>query len=183
MTQSNESKWQTLRNFIDGYLQEDTSYRAGAIYEAYLNEGGSATVSRKDFEMFLRDQVMKDDGLLKRVSHGVYEIRTDPNDRGVLFTRGSAKADAEKSEISLDEILDDSYELTAKMNAVFKQLDKQDGISFPAQQELRSIKTSLMHSLDTALTGISAVMAWCEDNLYIETEDETESMTIGGMNQ
>ena len=183
MTQSNESKWQTLRNFIDGYLQEDTSYRAGAIYEAYLNEGGSATVSRKDFEMFLRDQVMKDDGLLKRVSHGVYEIRTDPNDRGVLFARGSAKTDAEKSEISLDEILDDSYELTAKMNAVFKQLDKQDGISFPAQQELRSIKTSLMHSLDTALTGISAVMAWCEDNLYIETEDETESMTIGGMNQ
>ena len=183
MTQSNESKWQTLRNFIDGYLQEDTSYRAGAISEAYLNVGGSATVSRKDFEMFLRDQVMKDDGLLKRVSHGVYEIRTDPNDRGVLFTRGSAKADAEKSEISLDEILDDSYELTAKMNAVFKQLDKQDGIPFPAQQELRSIKTSLMHSLDTALTGISAVMAWCEDNLYIETEDETETMTIGGMNQ
>ena len=109
MTQSNESKWNNLRNFIDGYLQEGTSYRAGSIYEAYLNEGGSATVTRKDFEMFLRDQVMKDDGMLKRVSHGVYEIRTDPNDRGVLFTRGSAKADAEKSEISLDEILDDSY--------------------------------------------------------------------------
>ena len=71
MTQSNESKWNNLRNFIDGYLQEGTSYRAGSIYEAYLNEGGSATVTRKDFEMFLRDQVMKDDGMLKRVSHGV----------------------------------------------------------------------------------------------------------------
>lgn len=139
MTQSNESKWKTLRNFIDGYLQEDTSYRAGVIYEAYLNEGGSSSVTRKDFEMFLRDQVMKDDGMLKRVSHGVYEIRTDPNDRGVLFTRGSAKADAEKSEISIDEILDDSYELTSKLKTVFNQLDKQDGIPFPAQQELRSM--------------------------------------------
>lgn len=89
MTQKTESKWQTLRRFLEGYLQEDATYRAGAIYEAYLNEGGSAEITRKDFEMFLRDQVMKDEGMLKRTSHGVYEIRTDPNDRGVLFTRGS----------------------------------------------------------------------------------------------
>ena len=34
MTQSNESKWKNLRNFIDGYLQEGASYRAGSIYEA-----------------------------------------------------------------------------------------------------------------------------------------------------
>lgn len=78
MTQKTESKWQTLRHFLEGYLQENTSYRAGAIDEAYLNEGGSAEISRKDFEMFLRDQVMKDEGMLKRVSHGIYEIRTDP---------------------------------------------------------------------------------------------------------
>lgn len=64
MTQSNESKWNNLRNFIDGYLQEGTSYRAGSIYEAYLNEGGSATVTRKDFEMFLRDQVSYAYGVL-----------------------------------------------------------------------------------------------------------------------
>ena len=55
MVQKIESKWQTLRHFIDGYLQENTNYRAGAIYEAYLNEGGSAEITRKDFEMFLRD--------------------------------------------------------------------------------------------------------------------------------
>ena len=49
MTQKTESKWQTLRHFLEGYLQENTSYRAGAIYDAYLNEGGSAEISRKDF--------------------------------------------------------------------------------------------------------------------------------------
>lgn len=181
MTQNNDSKWKTLRNFIDGYLQEGTSYRAGAIYEAYLNEDGSSTISRKDFEMFLRDQVMKDDGLLKRVAHGVYEIRTDPNDRGVLFTR--SKAVAVNSEISLDEILDDSVELTSKIKTALNLLEKQDGISFPAQMELHRIKTSLMQSMDTTLTGVTAVMAWCEDNMDMEIQDETESMNIGGMKQ
>lgn len=181
MTQNNESKWKTLRNFIDGYLQEGTSYRAGAIYEVYLNESGSSTVSRKDFEMFLRDQVMKDDGLLKRVAHGVYEIRTNPNDRGVLFTR--SKSVAENNEISLDEILDDSVELSSKIKTALEYLDKQDDIPFPAQMEMRRLKAMLTQSMDTTITGVTAVMAWCEDNMDMETQDETESMNIGGMNQ
>ena len=78
MTPRNESKRQSMRDFLENYLQRDVTYRAGSIYEAYLNEGSSAEITRKDFEMFLRDQVIKDDGLLKRVSHGVYEIRTNP---------------------------------------------------------------------------------------------------------
>ena len=181
MKQSEESKWKTLRNFIDGYLQEGTSYRAGALYEAYLNDGGSSAITRKDFEMFLRDQVMKDDGLLKRVAHGVYEIRTNPNDRGVLFTR--SKSIAENNEISLDEILDDSVELSSKIKTALEYLDKQDDIPFPAQMEMRRLKAMLTQSMDTTITGVTAVMAWCEDNMDIETQDETESMNIGGMNQ
>jgi len=179
MTQKTESKWQTLRHFLEGYLQENTTYRAGAIYEAYLNEGGSAEISRKDFEMFLRDQVMRDEGMLKRVSHGVYEIRTDPNDRGVLFTRGSQST--EQPSIDLAEILDDSVELTAKIKAVFNSLGKLDGVSFPAQMELSRLKASLLHSMDSAVTGITATMSWCEDNMDMDTQDETESMNMGGI--
>ena len=182
MTQSNESKWKILRNFIDGYLQEGTSYRAGSIYQAYLNEGGSSAITRKDFEMFLRDQVMKDDGLLKRVAHGVYEIRTDPNDRGVLFTRGSSKP-TENTVISLDEILDDSVELATKIKTVVEHLDKQDDVPFPAQMEMRRLKALLTQSMDTTITGVTAVMAWCDDNLDMDAQDESESMNIGGMNQ
>ena len=89
MAQKAEPKWQILREFLSGYIQENTQYRAGTIYEDYLNEGGSSKITRKDFEMFLRDQVMKDDGLLKRVSHGVYAIRNNPDDRGVFFPRNS----------------------------------------------------------------------------------------------
>ena len=179
MTQKTESKWQTLRHFLEGYLQENTSYRAGAIYDAYLNEGGSAEISRKDFEMFLRDQVMKDEGMLKRVSHGVYEIRTDPNDRGVLFTRGSQSA--ENLTIDLAELLDDSVELTGKIRAVFASLDKLDGVSFPAQMELSRLKASLLRSTDSAVTGITATMSWCEDNMDMEPQTETESMNMRGI--
>lgn len=179
MTQKTESKWQALRRFLEGYLQEDTTYRAGAIYEAYLNEGGSAEITRKDFEMFLRDQVMKDDGMLKRTSHGVYEIRTDPNDRGVLFTRGTQSA--EKPDINLAEILDDSVELTAKIRSVFDSLNKLDGIPFPAQMELSRLKASLLHNMDSAVTGITATMSWCEDNMDMDTTEESESMNMGGM--
>ena len=179
MTQKTESKWQTLRRFLEGYLQENTSYRAGAIYEAYLNDGGSAEISRKDFEMFLRDQVMKDDGMLKRTSHGVYEIRTDPNDRGVLFTRGSQNI--EQPSIDLAEILDDSVDLTTKIKAVFDSLNKLDGIPFPAQMELSRLKASLLHSMDAAVTGITATMSWCEDNMDMDTTKETETMNMGGI--
>ena len=179
MTQRSESKWQTLRYFLEGYLQRDTAYRAGAIYEAYLDEGGSAEITRKDFEMFLRDQVMKDNGLLKRVSHGVYEIRTDPQDRGVLFTRRSQSE--EEMDISLAGILDDSMELTARIKTVFDDLNRLDNISFPAQMELSRLKASLLRSMDHAVTGITATMAWCEDNMEMELQNETVTMTIGGM--
>ena len=179
MTQKTEFKRQTLRHFLEGYLQENTSYRAGAIYEAYLNDGGSAEISRKDFEMFLRDQVMRDDGLLKRTSHGVYEIRTDPADRGVLFTRGSQNT--EQPSIDLDKILDDSVDLTAKIKAVFDTLNKLDGIPFPAQMELSRLKASLLHSMDAAVTGITATMSWCEDNMDMDTTEETEIMNMGGI--
>ena len=175
MIKNNESKWQTLRKFLDDYLQENTQYRAGVIYQAYIDKNESANISRKDFEMFLRDQVMKNDGLLKRVSHGVYEIRTDPNDKGMMFSRS---ANAETRTITLDEILDDSVELASKINTVLKCLNNQSDISFSAQMELKRLNACLTQSMDTAITGITSVMAWCEDNMGIESQDETEELTM-----
>lgn len=176
MAQKTESKWRTLRNFIDGYLQENTNYRAGAIYEAYHNEEGSAEITRKDFEMFLRDQVIKDDGLLKRVSHGVYAIRNSPDDRGIFFPRTKIESNPKTLDVTLNEIFDDTTEIATKINSAFESLDKMDGVSFPAQMELKRLKALLNNSMDTALTGVSAVMAWCEDNIEIEPQTETETI-------
>ena len=175
MLKNNETKWQTLRKFLDENLKENTSYRAGEIYQAYLEKDGSMNISRKDFEMFLRDQVMKEHGLLKRVSHGVYEMRTDPNDRGVFFSR-EEKTEAQTREISLDEILDDSVELTSKISAVLKYLKEQDDVPFSAKMELKRISAYLIQSMDTAITGITSAMAWCEDNLDSDIEEDTESI-------
>lgn len=178
MTTRNESKRQSMRDFLEGYLQKNVAYRAGSIYEAYLDENSSSGVTRKDFEMFLRDQVIKDDGLLKRVSHGVYEIRPDPQDRGILFTRSQGP---EKLDISLAGILDDSMELTDRIKVVFDHLNRLDGIPFPAQMELSRLKASLLRGMDQAVTGITATMAWCDDNIDMEPQIETETMTMGGM--
>lgn len=175
MLKTEESKWQVLRKFLDENLKENTSYRAGEIYQAYLEKDGSMNISRKDFEMFLRDQVMKEHGLLKRVSHGVYEMRKDPNDRGVFFSR-EEKAEAQTREISLDEILDDSVELTSKISAVLKYLKEQDDVPFSAKMELKRISAYLIQSMDTAITGITSAMAWCEDNLDSDIEEDTESI-------
>ena len=175
MIKNNESKWQTLRKFLDDYLQENTQYRAGAIYQAYIDKNAVANISRKDFEMFLRAQVMKNDGLLKRVSHGVYEMRTDPNDKGMMFSRST---NADTRTITLDEILDDSVELASKINTVLKHLKCQSDIPFSAQMELKRLDSSLMHSIDTAITSITSVMAWCEDNFGIESQDETEEIIM-----
>ena len=119
--------------------------------------------------------------MLKRTSHGVYEIRTDPADRGVLFTRGSQNS--EQPSIDLAEILDDSVELATKIKTVVEHLDKQDDVPFPAQMEMRRLKALLTQSMDTTITGVTAVMAWCDDNLDMDVQDDTESMNIGGMNQ
>ncbi len=173
MIQKTESKWQTLQKFINGYLQENTNYRAGAIYEAYLNECDSADISRKDFEMFLRDQVIKDDGMLKRVSHGVYTMRSSPEDKGVFFSRVN-----KTNEISLDEILDNSVELMSKIKAVFQKLNNFDGVSFPAQMELKRLKELLTNSMDVSITHITAIMAWCEDNVYIQAQENDQTVKL-----
>ena len=178
MARTTELKWKPLRAFLEGYLQVDASYRAGVIYEAYIRECDTADISRKDFEMFLRDQVMKDDGLLKRISHGVYEKRTNPADRGVLFTRGTNKTN---QEISFDEILDESVELNMKVNTIFANLNQLESISIPAQMELKQLKNLLLQKLDNFITDITAMMSWCEDNMDMVEPDETGSMKLGGM--
>ena len=177
MTQNSKSKWKSMQHFLEEYMQENTSYHVGAIYQAYLDRDGLVDISRHDFEMFLRYQVIKNDGMLKRVSHGIYEIRTNPNDRGILYTRSSAK----KTEISLDEILDDSMELTSKINTMFKWLNCQENISFQAQMELQRLKSSLVRSMSAAVTGITAVMEWQENNMDMDTQDEPVAMEMGGL--
>lgn len=177
MMEVSKQKWSTLRLFLENNLCMNESYRAGDIYQAYINEPNSESISRKDFEMFLRDQVIKKDGLLKRTAHGIYEIRLDPNDRGVFFPR-KTKEDVESTEITLDEILDDCIDLASKIKIALNDLEKQPYISYSAQKELRSIKESLFRVMDIAITGVTSMMSWSEDNIGFDNQENSFDLNI-----
>lgn len=186
------SKWQKMKQFLAGYLQTEQQYKAGAIYQAYSEEHGTE-VSRKDFEMFLRSEVMNDDGMLKRVSHGVYEIRADPGDRGVLFTRGKVTADVsdptddilysqyriDPAKENLDDILDDALRLTARIRAALEQAEDTPYLWATERKALSAIRTSTLKSMDSAVSGLTAAMAWCEDHL---DEAPAEQAQYAGIN-
>lgn len=182
--------WTTLQSFLETYMEKNISYRAGAIYEAFINEnGGQSNMTRKDFEMFLRHQVMKDDGMLKRVAHGIYQIRTDPNDRGILFTEAYGKhrygsivndplyspLSADGTEISLDDLLDDALDLTRKIEFVLNQINK-NHLTYAEEHELKKLRNSLLKSMDTTVTGITAIMAWQENHLNENVQDIVMTM-------
>ena len=190
----------SFQDFIKRYMQKGMQYRAGDIFRAYLAEYRIFDVrenvkNRKAFEMFLRSQTLKEDGYLKRAAHGVYEIRTDPNDRGISFPRTNSNKQKistmtdllllyrspKKKENSLEEILEDCLDLTANIKAVFKQLKMQDEMPNECRIELAKIENRLLESMDHAVTGVSAAMAWCEDYMDEEIQSETEGMTMGGM--
>ena len=195
-----EMTWDSFHDFIKRYMQKGMQYRAGAIFQAYVAEhctyGGREDIRfRKSFEMFLRSQTLEEDGYLKRSAHGVYEIRTDPNDRGVSFPRTNSNKQKistmtdllllyrtpKKKENSLEEILEDCLDLAANIKAVFNQLKMQDEMPNECRIELAKIENRLLESMDHAVTGVSAAMAWCEDYMDEEIQRETEGMTMGGM--
>ena len=172
------TKWQNMQRFLTGFLETGRKYKAGAVYDAFTEEYGEV-ISRKDFEMFLRSEVMKSDGLLKRVSHGVYEIRQNPDDRGIMFARGKKPAEApdfsedalysqyriDPAKENLDNILDDALRLTARIRAVLEYAEDTPGLWATERKELVAIRNSTLKSMDSAVTGLTSALAWCEDHL------------------
>ncbi|MBR4060761.1 MAG: hypothetical protein IKK03_13095 [Lachnospiraceae bacterium] len=194
-----EMTWDSFQDFIKEYMQKGTQYRAGAIFQAYLEEhcihDCREDKFRKSFEMFLRSQTLEEDGFLKRSAHGVYEIRTDPNDRGVSFPRTvSSKQKVStmtdilslyrrprKKDYSLEEILENCLDLAANIKTVFHQLGNQDEMPNECHIELAKIEERLLESVDRAITELSVAMAWSEDYTEEEIQSETERMNMGGM--
>ena len=190
-----DTKWGPMKRFIQSYMQSEKQYRARELFQAYINEYGNPggyeeSIMRNDFEMFLRDQVIRSNGFLKRTAHGIYEVRTDPDDRGVVFPRrknmsGLGVIDdilllsQQTVEGGLEEILDDCLDLASKIKSALGQLNHQQGLSSFERDELDQLRSSLMKSMDITITGVTAVIAWCEDYMdkevqVIESGEDTE---------
>ena len=81
-----------MRQFLKSYLKEGMQFKASTAYMEFCASGQAADdmgrpITQKDFAMYLRTEVLKKDGLLKRTSHGVYEKRMEPDDQGITFPR------------------------------------------------------------------------------------------------
>lgn len=172
------SQWGPMKQFLAEYLQMEQQYKAGALYQAFEDQYGAVT-TRKDFEMFLRYEVLKDDGCLKRTAHGIYELRTDPHDRGVLFKRDKSPVASmdpmddilyrqyriDPTKESFDDILDDALRLTARVRALLAYTEETPSLWLTERKELDAIRKTTLKSMDDAVSGLTAAMAWCEDHL------------------
>lgn len=178
MERQKTANYEKLTAFIEGYLQENRSYKAGTLYGAYIDSNPEDEITQKDFAMFLRSQVEKEDGLLKRTAHGIYEMRTDPTDQGIRFPRKGRFDQAGQNldilymdsiyvsseDAALDKIYDDSIKLMARMRFAIKSLQGYANPCPELQMELESYLAGMMKSMDKVATDVSAVMAWCDDH-------------------
>lgn len=190
-TQRNRENMELLAELVlDGQ-----PHRTGELYAAFLEKSGE-NIPRKDFLMFLRAQVVSDNGILKRTKFGVYQKRTDPKDRGVVQDRkhtpvpGGGFAAGEGT-AAMEEMLDTACGLMEQLTAVLQAMGQQRDLSARGRSELNAIRDSTLCSLDDSISGITAIMAWQEDrDLYIscgqtdglsapEKEDMNAERTMG----
>lgn len=194
------ANYEKLTAFIEEYLQQHQLYKAGTLYEAYTHMHPDDGVRQKDFAMFLRYHVEKEDGLLKRTAHGIYEKRIIPQDRGITFPRKDRdiatnqnldilyldRIHVSPQDADLNKLYDDAINLMARMRYAVQGIQSYAHPCPEFQLELESYLAGMMKNMDRVATDISGVMAWCDDHfdeiaLARDMEDsipEDETMTL-----
>lgn len=172
-----------MRKFLQSYLKEGEQFKASTACLEFLKSGqakdpSGRVISQKDFAMYLRTEVLKRDGLLKRTAHGIYEKRLDAEDQGVTFTRraqqfngGPDVYDAyldslhiTDDDAQMDKIYEDTVLLTARIRRAMRTLQQICEVYPEYTVELASYYAGLMKDMDRIATGVSAMMAWCDDH-------------------
>lgn len=178
MERKKTADYERLGQFLQSYLQENRCYKAGTLYEAYLESNPDDRVTQKDFAMFLRYQVKKNSGMLKRTAHGIYEMRSDPADHGITFPRKGRFDQAGQNldilymdsiyvsseDAALDKIYDDTIKLMARMRFAVKCLQGYANPCPELQMELESYLAGMMKNMSRVADDVSGMMAWCEDH-------------------
>ena len=135
-----------MRQFLKSYLKEGMQFKASTAYMEFCASGQAADdmgrpITQKDFAMYLRTEVLKKDGLLKRTSHGVYEKRMEPDDQGITFPRknhigGDYLDDVDtyldsipvsQKDANLDKLCEDATVLAARIRYAMQSLQKLGG--------------------------------------------------------
>ena len=77
----------------------------------------------------------------------------------------------------MDEVLDNSVEIAEKGKQYFSALENQE-FPIPMQLELAKLKNAFMRDIDSVITNVTALMAWCEDNIEIGEEESSLTMEM-----
>ena len=174
MTQSTMTS--KLRKFLKETLKDNQKYKVASLYEAFTEAHGSDLISQKDFAMLLRLEVIHDNGMLRRNSHGIYELRTEPQDKGLSFPRRKSILEEisldgdpllegvylKDGQIDLYKIFDDLRVLTVAYNKAISDVEKQVHTT-EGQTAIRNLHHSMMKEFDMLFTGATALMAFQED--------------------
>jgi len=194
-----QSNSELIRWVTEAIVADGLPHKAGELYERFHDKTNGvgvdgSEISRKAFEMCLRNQVVEENGCLKRLSFGVYQKRECPDDRGILYSRRrynyspsfddcdsaileKLMPQAEKSDEGLHELLDDSLFMFAGLKNALSKMTKADTVQAQELSELRQIQAGILKNLDCVITGITAAIAWQED--YLEQQDEEEHEDFG----
>ncbi len=117
MERQKTANYEMLNDFIEKHMQVNQRYNVRDIYKTYKEMHPEDAIGQKDFAMFLRYNVEKENGLLKRTAHGIYEKRTNPREYSVKFPR-------KKPSNNINQILDDPYMEGIVINPQDTGLDK-----------------------------------------------------------
>ena len=175
MLNQNYDKTNLVKSFLLKHLKDKQQYKVSSLYEAFTAEHGEI-MNQKAFAMCLRIQVVCDGGILRRNSHGIYELRTDPIDKGISFTRrrsileeisldGDPLLDGvyiKDGQIDLYKIFDDLRVLTVAYNKAIDDIEKKV-YTHEGETAIRYLRQSMMKEFDALFTGATALMAFQED--------------------
>lgn len=165
-----------VKEFLTEFMKDHKSYKVASLFEEFTKANGKDVISQKDFAMYLRLEVIRDDGMLRRNSHGVYELRTDPMDKGLSFPRrksliedialdGDPLLDGvyiKDGQVDLYKIFDDLRVVTVAFKKALDDIEK--SVNTPeGHTTVRHLRNSMMKELDCLFTGATALMAFQED--------------------
>lgn len=175
----------------------EQKYKAASLYESFVQEYGAEEINQKDFAMYLRLQVERNNGILKRSSHGVYELRTDPSDKGISFSRDSKEMDIppfeedeliagickEEGKADLNELFNDILIMASRLQNTAKLMENQAATSTDLG-ELQQLRKCISKELDELITSTSALIAWDTDHqVIISSRKELKNMSIQEINR
>lgn len=184
-----------IARYLRAVMQEGKSYKLGMLYDDFVEQTGGARfhgemISFGFFAKYFSRDVLSRDGFLARTSSGIYALRKKSGDGGVTYTkkrRPNRKIVAEElllgrqldlkramqEDVTWESVLDNTVELYADIMLMLEQMKLVSGVTKEMRKGFRSISIRIFTHMDELLTDISGAMAFLEDNLEMQAEQES----------